>query len=356
MKKIEEIDKNFAIQPDTGAEHTRAYHVCTPPFSLHGIFAPDATHGKFYRLPLATAQQVSEGVGSLCANCAGGRVRFKTDSSYIAIRGEMGGVGKMPHFALTGSAGFDLYLGDTHVATFVPPFHITKEFFGEYRTEKGPLREYTLNFPLYSEVVSLEIVLDEDAAIEAADAYGQQGKPVVFYGSSITQGGCASRPGTSYTSLISRRLNVDYWNLGFSGSAKGEPAMAAYIGGLDMLAFVLDYDYNAPTKEHLQKTHDAFIQKVRETHPLTPIICLSAPSPSHKDHGERAAVIANNVSKRKTQGDSHIYYLDMSDYLLSHGVLQEATVDRCHPNDLGFYFMAQAVGDCLREILDPETT
>ncbi len=351
MKKIEELDNNFATQGKSSETGTKAYDACKPPFSLHGLTAPLSPDGTFFRLPPDTAWQISEGVGALCTHCAGGRIRFKTNSPYIAIRAKMGGVGKMPHFALTGSAGFDLYKGAEYAATFVPPFHITDELFGEYRTDGGEMKEYTLNFPLYSEVRELSVILDADAVVEAADNYDFGGKPIVFYGSSITQGGCASRPGTAYTAVVARRLHLDHVNLGFSGNAKGEAVMAEYIARLDMLAFVFDYDFNAPTAEHLNNTHAAFIDIVRRAHPTLPIICISAPTAKHKDHATRMQIISDSVTKAKVRGDENIYYIDMSDYLRSHSVLHEATVDGCHPNDLGFYFMAQAVEDLLKVIL-----
>ncbi len=350
MKKIEELDRNFAVQSETSEANTKVYDACRPPFSLHGLSAPTAPDGRFFRLPPDRAWQVSEGVGTLSCHCAGGRIRFKTNSSYIAIRAKMGNVSKMSHFALTGSAGFDLYAGAEYLITFIPQFQITDELFGEYRTEGGEIKEYTLNFPLYSEVKELSVILDETAVVEAADDYDRE-KPLVFYGSSITQGGCASHPGTAYTSVVARRMHLDHINLGFSGNAKGEGAMAEYIAELDMLAFVFDYDFNAPTAEHLTTTHAAFIDVVRRAHPTLPIICISAPTPKHKDHATRKQIIRDNVANAKAKGDENIYYIDMSDYLISHGVLHEASVDGCHPNDLGFYFMAQAVETLLKDIL-----
>ena len=112
------------------------------------------------------------------------------------------------------------------------------------------MRSFVINFPLYTDVCELYLGLEESAKVEAAPDYEIK-VPVVYYGSSITQGGCASRPGTSYQAIISRRLNCDYVNLGFSGNAKGEPAIAEYIAGLEMSVFVYDYDHNAPNPEHL---------------------------------------------------------------------------------------------------------
>lgn len=114
-------------------------------------------------------------------------------------------------------------------------------------------------------------------------------KPVVYYGSSITQGACASRPGNCYESILSRRLDCDYINLGFSGSAKGEDAIVDYIIGLDMSVFVMDYDYNAPTPEHLEKTHSKMFKAIRAEHPTLPIIIMPRPK-FYLNAGQKAMV------------------------------------------------------------------
>ena len=122
------------------------------------------------------------------------------------------------------------------------------------RFDKKTEREITINFPLYSSVADLYIGLDETAVLKKSLGYKHK-KPIVFYGSSITQGGCASRPGNAYESIISRALQTDYINLGFSGNAKAEDEIAQYIKDLDMSVFIYDYDHNAPNLKHLEDTH-----------------------------------------------------------------------------------------------------
>ncbi len=339
MKKIEEIDKNFIIRDTIIKDGVRIYNASEKPFSMHGVFKTDIG---FCRMDTDTAARVSDSVAVLNTNCAGGRIRFKTNSSYIAIKAIMYNIGKMPHFALVASAGFDLYSGTQHIFSFPPKFDITDEFFGEYHSKNCEMREYTLNLPLYSGIKELYIILDEDAVVKESQPYKNE-KPFVFYGSSITQGGCASRPGTAYPAIISRRLESDYINLGFSGSAKGENEMAEYIASLDMSAFIFDYDQNAPTAEHLDKTHERFFKLVRNAHPSVPIICISQPIPCTEGYQQRAKIIEKTVLNAKQSGDSNVYFLNMSDYLEEKGLLNEASVDKCHPNDLGFYFMAEAV-------------
>ncbi len=348
--KIEEIDKNFIVKDETVKEGTRVYDVREAPFSVHGVLSTSDGERAFCRMDTEAAARVSDGVAFLNTNCAGGRVRFQTNSSYIAVKAILKNIGKMPHFALTGSAGFDLYSDKTHLTTFQPRFDITNELFGEYSCDGREMVEYTLNLPLYSGVKEIYIILDEDAVVQKAAPY-QTDKPIVFYGSSITQGGCASRPGTAYTAILSRRLHLDYINLGFSGSAKGEEEMAQYIAGLDMSAFVLDYDHNAPTIEHLMQTHKRFFEIVRKAHPNLPIICITQPIPRYQDHKERAQVIEKTVLEARQSGDTNVCFLNMMEYLDKKGVLNEASVDKSHPNDLGFFFMAEAVEEMMKNFL-----
>lgn len=274
MKHISEIDSNFKVETKIDKSDIKFSDIAEGPFQIYGVFWED---GKYRRMPAAVAESVSERVFALHSNTAGGRVRFKTDSPYIAIHAEMPQIGKMPHFALTGSAGFDLYCSEYgYSGTFIPPFDIVDSYESVIEITNPGMHEYTINFPLYSDVSKLYIGLSETAVVCPPDPYKTE-KPVVYYGSSITQGGCASRPGTAYESILSRQFSCDHINLGFSGSAKGEKEIAEYISTLDMSVFVYDYDCNSPTVEHLQETHEPMFQKIRLAHPDLPIVMLSRP-------------------------------------------------------------------------------
>ncbi len=349
MSKIDELDSNFKVETKLKVSDVKFYDVKQPPFKVYGVFFDS---GKFKRMPSDVAKSVSEGVYALHTHTAGGRVRFKTDSSYIAIHAKMPSVGKMPHFALTGSMGFDLYIHDEqekYFGSFVPPFNAIDGYESMVSFSSSEMREITINFPLYSGVSELYIGLQDTACVQPPRPYAIE-KPIVFYGSSITQGGCASRPGNSYQSVISRRFDCDYINLGFSGSAKGEPEIADYISGLDMSVFVYDYDYNTPTIEHLKATHEKMFQAIRKAHPDLPIIIMAAPKfYSEPLFEERSKIIEETYNNAKANGDRHVYFIDGKTLMAVAG--NEGTVDSCHPNDLGFFSMAKAVGDVLEHIL-----
>ncbi len=176
--------------------------------------------------------------------------------------------------------------------------------------------------------------------------------PFVTYGSSITQGGCASRPGNSNQGQLSRWLDSDYQNLGFSGSARGEPAMAEYIAGLDMSAFVLDYDHNAPDPDHLAKTHEPFFRAVRSKNPGLPVIMVSKPDFDNNpaDSAARRDIIRGTYENAVRAGDRQVWFVD-GESLFGPEDRWACTVDTVHPNVLGFYRMAKGIYPALREAL-----
>lgn len=346
MSDFAAIDANFKVETQIAQDDLRFYDPRQAPFQICGIFYED---GKFRRLPEAVAKATSAGVLRLHAATAGGRVCFQTDSPYVAIHTKMPRISRMSHFALTGTAGFDLYAADRYMGTFAPPFDMQDGYESIIRFGASQMREITINMPLYSEVSELYIGLQEGAAILPPKAY-KPIKPIVYYGSSITQGGCASRPGAAYESIISRRLNVDYVNLGFSGNALGEQTMAEYIASLPMSVFVYDYDHNAPTPEHLQATHEKMFLTVRKAHPDIPIVMMTRPKIYLSDaEVQRREIVRTTYHNAKDRGDQNVYLLLGSDLMANCG--NEGTVDNCHPTDFGFASMAHALGDLLETLV-----
>lgn len=360
--KIQDLDKNFKVQTDITEPDLVWINAREYPFQLHGIVY-DEEQKCFLRFPHKVAKTVSEGVEVFNKATTGGRVRFRTDSSFIAVRVVMASyfftLEIMPR---TGTSGFDLYRDldgkETYFTTFVPPATSQNGYSGGTKTY-GELTNYTINFPLYDGVQDLYIGLKKDAILEEATPYKNQ-RPVVFYGNSITQGGCASRPGNNYQGFLSRLLKMDYVNLGFSGSAKGEPEMARYISDMEMCALVIDYDSNAPTEKHLEETHYNFYKIIRDSNPELPIIILSHPAALHAVHYEtktssewgtlenRRRIIRDTYERAKAYGDENIYFIDGRD--IFKGEEGDAcTVDGVHPNDYGFYRFAK----CLEPVLRP---
>lgn len=318
------------------------------PFRIHGLVktAPNA----WRRMPECVAEKVSEGVKRLNFHTAGGRVRFRTDSEYVALRAKPREPGGMPHMAMTGITGCDLYADGIFAGCYRPENMSGAIYEGVIALRPG-MKEITINLPLYNGLANLAIGLDKNAALAEPKPYVSE-LPVVFYGSSITQGGCASRPGNSYQAILSRALDMEYTNLGFSGCGRAEDAMIEYVADLSMHALVLDYDHNAPTPQYLQMTHERFYRAVREKHPDMPILLLSKPDidTPFTDAPERRAIIEATYRSAVEAGDGHVWFLG-GEKLFEGENRWDCTVDGTHPNDLGFHRMAAAILPVLKEML-----
>lgn len=341
---ISKVDKNFVVNTEIDKQDIKFYSIDESPFKIYGVFREN---GRYRRMPEKVAKSVSDGVYKLHACTAGGRVRFVTDSSYIAINVTSDYIMRMPHFALTGTMGFDMYVDNCYAETFVPPYIIENGYESVFDFDKKELREITINFPLYSDVNELYIGLEENAILKEASPY-KNDKPVVYYGSSITQGGCASRPGMSYQAIVSRECNHDYINLGFSGSAKAEDEMIEYIKNMDMSVFVYDYDHNAPSVEHLQNTHEKMFKAIREKHPLIPIIMMSRPKYYlNEQEVIRRGIVETTYNNAVSSGDKNVYFIDGK--ALTELCKDSGTVDGVHPTDFGFASMAKALIKVIEE-------
>jgi len=329
---VAKIDRNFAVQTSLNLDDVKFYNIEEAPFTVYGVFRED---GCYRRLPDAVAQTVSEGVAHACKMTSGGRIKFKTNSAYVAIQMKTPAVGKMAQFALTGSAGFDLYVGkkEEYYGVFIPPRDITDSYESVLRFPDSTMREITINFPLFSLVSDVYIGLEETAVVKKTAGY-KHTKPIVFYGNSVTQGGCAQRPGNAYVNRACRELNRDYLNLGMWGSAKGQPELAEYIAMLSMEACVLDYDGNQRKPEGLAATHYPFYDIIRQKHPKIPILMLTRSSNSIGPETalEMKKIIWETFQKACSNGDENAHFLDGEVFF---GYDSAFFADRVHPNDRG---------------------
>ena len=355
---ITRIDRNFAQEKIGDLPVCFVNVLDTAPFELTG-FPWRKPGGKLLRLPEELVNEpspVNSGARYLASNTSGGAIRFRTDSRYIALRADLSIFPHdMDHMPRTGSSGFDLYLRGSDGRWFFRcgagpgPGELKKGSRFEVMLgkpwEKREMREYILNLPLYNGVGKLELGFEPEAAVAAPTPW-RIPKPILFYGSSITQGGCASRPGNQYTTLLCRELDAPQINLGFSGSGKGEPAMAEAIAQLDLAAFVMDYDHNAADAEYLQMTHERFFKIVRQARPELPILILSGNlSP------ERTKIIKQTYENAVAAGDKHVYFIDGATFFADFPDRNQPTVDGTHPTDLGFYFMYRTILPVLKEAL-----
>ena len=353
MPSISALDRNFRVShtlDDSQRRNLRFYDIDQSPFSIYGVFRDGET---YVRMPKDVSRTVSAGVHTLASCCSGGRVRFVTDSRRIAIRALCPENEGYPYFAQSGVCGLDLYMETDGVyqygGSYAPPFHFDGGFEGILDLQTSQLRCITIHLPLYNPIRNLFVGLDESAVLQAAPVI--PGPPVVYYGSSITQGGCASRPGCSYQAMIHQQLNIDYVNLGFSGNALAEETMMHYLAGIPMSAFVYDYDYNAPDPAHLEATHFRGYQIVRRGHPDIPIFMLTRPKYHLTAEEEtRNSIVRTSYERAVSAGDQNVHFIDGRDLLLP-SIREYGLADNVHPNDMGFYSMAQVLLPKLRQLL-----
>lgn len=344
--KIEEIDRNFQVA-QVGNQAIVYRDALQAPFELEGFPWRDPAL-VFNRLPAGfTEQDVNAGALSCARHTAGGAVRFRTDSPRLALRTALAHSLDLNHMPRAASAGFDLYRGAGRKIAYqktVQP-NSGQQALEALLVPDGARRltDWTLYLPLYGAAAKIEIGLAPGARLESPTSHAVA-RPVLFYGSSITQGGCASRPGNAYTTMLCRAVDAPQINLGFSGSALGEPAVAAAIAGLDLAALILDYEHNSPSLEHLQNTHERFFRIIRDRRPALPVLILSkCDFWGAAWEKERRAVVRRTWERAAAAGDTRVWFIDGAG-LFGRQDRDACTVDRCHPNDLGFYRMFREIG------------
>ena len=356
---IEKLDPNMTLEK-ADAEGVAWFDPRTPPFRLVGFPWIDDDH-VYRRLPVNPQWPIRDAVDSLANSTAGGQIQFQSDSPKILIRVKLRQASGMYHMPATGQSGFDLYLGHaaeqrysgtTRFDAKVADYEVTL-FTGSKKN-----RHFTLNFPLYNGVNSVELGVMAGATISAPLPYEHDGR-IIVYGTSITQGGCAARPGMAYTNILSRRLNTEFVNLGFSGNGKGEPALAHLINEIaTKRLIVLDYEANAG--ESIRETLAPFVDILRAQDKNIPILIVSKIRYAGELHDPaklrsaeaRAHFQQNFVEARRAAGDSNLHFLDGASLLGQHA--DECTVDGVHPTALGFMKMADGIEPAIRSLLEPD--
>ena len=264
----------------------------------------------------------------------------------------------MPHMPATSVSGVDLYRQRDGQWNFIGAGQAT-----EFPTNVAQLAtglkaaeaEYRIYFPLYNGVASVEIGVHKGAAFRIANRSDGKVAPVVIYGTSITQGGCASRPGMSYPAILGRRMNVPVINLGFSGNGKSEPEVARLLSELKASAFVLDPIANL-FSDQVGERMPKFIEIIRSRHPNTPILLVESPlfpdMPFSAPRAERVNTSNDYLRKvyeaQLAAGDQHICLVPACDLTTDGG---EGTVDGIHPTDVGFLKLADGLEPSLRTAL-----
>lgn len=358
---IKKIDRNMD-SVGVGEEKVSWHTPKKQPFQIVG-FPWFQNEGLFRRLPKKTQENIPPSVDFLANSTAGGQIRFRTDSQRLVLRVKKHGSFNMVHMANTGQGGFDCYIGEPGNAKFCSvtkyDSKLTDYEIELFKHAVSDVRMITLNFPLYNDASQMEVDvgLTSGAKIEAPSPYDNDGR-IVVYGTSITQGGCASRPGMCFSNILSRRINMEFVNLGFSGSGRGEPEVAKLVATVGRPAiFILDFEGNCNDPELLSKRFPVFVEILRTVHPSVPILAVSKirlaltfydPIESAKVDRCRS-IQCDEVKRRTLAGDRNIYFANGYEFLGRD--FDECTVDGVHPTDLGFLRISDALEPHLREIL-----
>lgn len=311
-------------------------------FPVYGK-AADCTSARYERLPSELLGMAREPVWYLGRHSAGLYVRFRSNSTSIHLRWESTFNNTMTHMTDTGTKGLDLYTltdgGWRHVCSAQPQGKTSERC---VIADMDPVdREYMLYLSLYDGVSSLAIGVDEGAVLEqpAVDS-PRTDRPVVMYGTSILQGGCANRPGMAHTNILSRRLDREVINLGFSGNALLDMEIARLMASVeDPALFVLDYAPNAYA-DMIDDSGEKFFRVIREAHPDVPVIFIEDvifPHTAYDNRIREEVCMKNQAQKRlylrlKKSGEKKIYYISAEGMIGDDG---EATVDGIHFTDLG---------------------
>ena len=319
-------------------------------FLIEGTDIPVSEKESPYdRLPISYKDKVRTAVWNLSKSSAGITVRFLTNSSKIKAKWSVLNDNKMNHMAESGIKGVDLYFKNRgqwqYVNTGRPSGVDNEAVLVKNMTER--MREYKLFLPLYDGVTELEIGVDENSIIVKPDPTSE--KPIVFYGTSITQGGCASRPGMVHTSIISRVLDVEVINFGFSGNGEMETELVELISEIDAAFYVIDCLPNMTTEQVNERTIP-LVELIRTKHADTPIILVEnliyenafLDNKYRLELEERNHALKNQYNELRSRGENNVMYIDNSGAMAgSH----EGTVDGVHFTDLGFQLFATYLMD-----------
>ncbi len=314
--------------------------------------------GKLYRLPIRLKESFPPKVWKLAQSPAGGRIRFRTNSTALAIRLEYPASPSMLNMEAYGQTGVDLYVDNTYWNTALAtkdakPGKIYEHVYFNFARSPRVWRNITLYLPLYMGVKVLAIGVDPGAAIKRPPHFALA-RPVVYYGTSITQGCCASRSGMSYEAIVGRRLNLDFVNLGFSGAGKYEPALARAVASIDAACYVLD-GANFGTAAEFRKVFAPFVEILRARRPQTPILVVSPLYSSgllvqrHRDTS-MWSFTRDAVSRFVARGDRNIQLIEGMDLLSP--LDGDGLTDGLHPNDLGFHWVANGITRRLATVLN----
>lgn len=316
------------------------------------------TERYYDRLPANVTTNVNGGVRAMKRHTSGMLFRFATDSRTLHFRWKPTSASlSMDHMPATGVSGIDVYRWNAAKGRwlYAATGRITDARKGGSLTLNWtPGTPCIVNLPLYNGVESFELGIEPKATVETVAHRSGVERPVVFYGTSITQGGCASRPGLAFVNRIGRDLDVPVVGLGFSGSGVMELEMSELLAHVDASCYVLDCLWNMSLREKdqpgrsVEANYEPFIRNLRTKRPNVPIVMAEQCDVHLYGPSEKDLFVRKLYEKLVAEGWKGLVYLPKGEMFTGDG---EGTVDGCHPNDLGMQSMARAFGQAVRRAL-----
>ena len=334
---------------------------------IEGQGWPDNTAATYDRLPKDAEKKVRESVWDLSKHTAGLSIRFRSNSSNIIVRYKVNGEYAMPHMPSTGVSGVDLYAKNSDGAWMwcrgKYAFNDTITYNFENINPKDAYhelgREYQLYLPLYNSVEWLEIGVPENTQFQPIPVRFE--KPIVVYGTSIAQGGCASRPGMAWPSILGRKMDNPLINLGFSGNGRLEPEVINYIKEIDAKMYILDCLPNLGinkdrTEDDVRHRIITSVKELRKARPHVPILLAEHAGYSddgidmdrYETYSKLNRLLRETFAQLISEGINNIYLMPKEAMNLG----LDSFVDGTHPNDLGMVQYAEAYENYLRKIFN----
>ncbi len=333
---------------------------------VHGLAWFGAEDYELTRFPTSAKPRLDPVLWDCSTMTSGVRIRFRARCDFILLDVEKLIANTNPRMTQLAACGFDLYADGEYFDSFVPPLAGKSSFLGYLNVDGAEAHDYEIYFPYVSTVKLNALALEnrrgnDDPDIEPhAKPYRVPGR-VVFYGSSITHGACADRPGIIYPALVARALNVDFINMGFGGTGKGEPEVANLLASIpDVAAYVLDWGINLCSPQEVGLIHDRYyplLEKLKKAHPGVPILLVNmqgAGAKLDKAMPGNLEILHKEVKRvydaEIAAGNKKLWYVDGRDIIGgSEGF--DLTIDRVHPHQGGFYRYAEKLAPVVKEML-----
>ena len=338
---IKKIDTNMADSVKTLSEFKWTNALSTP-FTIHGLYWLKE-NGNFHRL--RDTLETRENLKNLAMHPSGAYVSFKTNSSSIQLRVKNASAAYMAHMSACGQGGLDLYvLKDDGNYCFLNTTKINRAEYEITLMKDMDKKEriFRIYLPLYIALHELEIGVDIDATLTEAEPIRKE--KIICYGTSISQGGCATRPGMNYSAILERLLKkYEVYNFGFSGNAHLDPEVANDLASIDNLKYIIIESESNNTIERTNEKLEKFIRILHEKNPDTLIYVLSHYPHPHENVNE---ALSKKLKKHKKlhkdickRFNENVIYVDGEKIFKGYGY--EETVDSAHLTDLGFYVVAK---------------